>query len=73
MIARQTLLLALVFQFGHVGIELRQLGGAHQNFLLARSRVGIPQLALLAFFVALHERKLRAIRTPLGRLRTSAC
>src|SRR5215469_2739824 len=70
-IAREALLLPLVLYLVHVRIELRQLGRAHQHSPLARGGVHIPKLALLALVIALHKRKLAAIRTPRSRFRSA--
>jgi len=55
-IARQAFAFALILHFTGVGRERRQLGGADQDFLLARRSVHIPQLAVFSLVIALHER-----------------
>ena len=48
---------------------MRQLDLADQYFFLTRHRVHIEEFAVLASIIALHERNLAAVRTPLDRLR----
>ena len=52
--------------------KLRQLNFADQNFLLARRRVHVPEFAVLALIIALHERYFGAVRTPLDGLRSTS-
>src|SRR5260370_38588 len=40
-------------------------------FFLARGRVHVPEFAVLTRVIALHERYLGAVRTPLDRLRSA--
>ena len=71
-IAGQPFFLALVLHLVDVRIERRQLRRADQYLLLAGGRVHVPQFALLSLLVALHERELGAVRTPLHRLGTAS-
>ena len=71
-IARQPLFFAFVLHLVVVRRERGQLGGADQNFLLARRRVHIPEFAVLPCIVALHERELGPVGTPFHVFRTAS-
>src|SRR5208283_5516486 len=62
----------LVVDFACGRSELRQFGLADQDFLFARRRIHIPEFAVFAGVVALHERYLGPVRTPLDRLRSAS-
>ena len=52
--------------------KLRQFALADKDFFFAGRDIDIPKLAVLAEIVALYERNLGTVRTPLNRLRSPA-
>ncbi len=72
-IAQHSLFFPFVLDLGRVRRKARQLGFADQDFLLSGGRVDVPQLAVLAPVIALHERQHLAVRAPLHGFRRTAC
>src|ERR1700722_634201 len=71
-VAIDAFFLALIVNAAGGRSKLRELGLADQNFLLAGGRVHIPEFAVLSCFIALNERNLAAIGTPLDGLGSAA-
>src|SRR2546426_4860322 len=67
-VARDALFLALVLDLVERRRKLGQLDLAHQDFLLTGRGVHIPELAVIARVIALHERDFGAVGTPLDGL-----